>query len=408
MIFTPEKARQQFSALNQLYNDKPVVFFDGPGGSQVPTSVLEGMNQYLGYYNSNTGGHYFSSQLTDELVEKAREHVQAFFNAESKDNVIFGANMTSLTFQLSRAISRDWTPEDEIIVTALDHSANVSTWEQAAQDKQTKVHKVGAVESDCTLDLAHLESLINPKTKLIAVTMASNCTGSIVDVEQVVSMAKKVGAKVYVDAVHYAPHHAIDVKRIGCDFLACSAYKFFGPHIGMAYVAPQWLQVLQPYKVEPATDIGPGRFETGTPNFEAIAGVIEAINYIAQWGGESETLRERIIAGYQRFAEHEEKLSQYFLNELSSIRGAKLFGIEDASTDLRTPTFAIRIEGHHPELIAKTLGEQNICVWNGHFYALGLIKQLDLLESGGVVRIGFMHYNTIEEIDQLFNVLAAL
>lgn len=405
MSFTPNLARAQFSALGQTHNDLPVIFLDGPGGSQVPKSVLEAMQAYLGFFNSNLGGHYFSSQQTTDLMKQAREHAQALVNAESSSNIVFGANMTSLTFQLSRAISRDWQAGDEVIVTALDHYSNVSSWQQAAEDKGAVVHQARVDESDCGLDIDHLLSLLNDKTALVALTYASNTTGSIVDVQRVVEAAHQVGAKVYVDAVHYAPHHLVDVQKLGCDFLACSAYKFFGPHVGIAYIAPKWLQTLKPYKVEPATNEGPGRFETGTQSFEGLAGVIAAVKYLSQWGKSNASLRERLVDSFKQFNQHESAISERFLSRLSELEGVKLFGKLEANSELRTPTFALTFENHSPEFIAKKLGERNICVWNGHFYALGLVRQLDLEASGGVVRIGFMHYNTLEEVDILFDEL---
>ncbi|EOU2461471.1 cysteine desulfurase-like protein [Vibrio navarrensis] len=408
MNFNLEQVRGQFSALHQYHNDKPVTFFDGPGGSQVPQSVLDAMIGYLGHYNSNLGGHYFSSQITVDVMAQARRSAQALLNAPSADNIVFGANMTSLTFQLSRAISRDWQAGDEVIVTALDHYSNVSSWQQAAQDKGAIVHQVRVNESDCTLDMVHLEQLINEKTRLVAVTYASNTTGSIVDVKRVVELAHAVGAQVYVDAVHYLPHHLVDVQTLGCDFLACSAYKFFGPHVGIAFVAEPWLQSLQPYKVEPATNVGPGRFETGTQSFEGLAGVTAAVEYLAQFGEAHLPLRQRLVQSYAQYNLHEERLSQHFLQRLSALDGATLYGINDSASDKRTPTFAVRFAQYPPGFIAKTLGEHNICVWNGHFYALGLVRQLGLEENGGVIRIGCMHYNTVEEIDLLFNVLESI
>ncbi|MGF1842316.1 cysteine desulfurase-like protein [Vibrio clamense] len=409
MSFNLNSVREQFSALSQQYNGKPVIFLDGPGGSQVPQSVLDSMTSYLGFYNSNLGGHFFSSQHTTNLMAQARESVQALVNAETPDNMVFGANMTSLTFQLSRAISRDWKAGDEIIVTALDHYSNVSSWQQAAEDKGVVVHQVKVDESNCSLDMDHFASLLSEKTKLVAVTFASNTTGSIVDVKTVIEQAHSVGAKVYVDAVHYAPHHLIDVQDLGCDFLACSAYKFFGPHVGIAYIAPQWLQTIQPYKVEPATNLGAGRFETGTQSFEGLAGVIQAVEYLSQWGEKGSSLRKKLEQSFSQYNQHEQALSEYFLKRLSTL-GDKvaLHGRDEADSNLRTPTFALTFKHHHPEFVAKSLGEHNICVWNGHFYALGLIRQLGLEESGGVVRIGFMHYNTIEEVDQLFEALNGL
>ncbi|WP_199481658.1 cysteine desulfurase-like protein [Vibrio owensii] len=405
MNFNLNQIREQFPALAQYHNDRPVTFFDGPGGSQVPQSVLDNMVSYLGRFNSNLGGHYFSSQATVDVMQSARESAQALLNAPSSGNIVFGANMTSLTFQLSRAISRDWKEGDEIIVSALDHYSNVSSWQQAAEDKGVVVHQVRINEEDCTLDLAHLQSLLNEKTRIVAVTYASNTTGSIVDMHQVVKMAHSIGAQVYVDAVHYAPHHLVDVQALGCDFLACSAYKFFGPHVGIAYVADQWLHSVKPYKVEPATNIGPGRFETGTQSFEGLAGVTAAVEYLAQFGDDDASLRQRLEQSYALYSQHEQQLSEHFLQRLGALDGVNLFGINNESNQLRTPTFALTFDKYAPEFIAKTLGEHNICVWNGHFYALGLVRQLGLEESGGVVRIGCMHYNTTAEIDMLFDVL---
>ncbi|EKO3853832.1 cysteine desulfurase-like protein [Vibrio harveyi] len=408
MNFNLNQIREQFPALAQYHNNRPVTFFDGPGGSQVPQSVLDSMVSYLGHFNSNLGGHYFSSQATVDVMQSARESAQALLNAPSSGNIVFGANMTSLTFQLSRAISRDWKEGDEIIVSALDHYSNVSSWQQAAEDKGVIVHQVRINEHDCTLDLEHLQSLLSEKTRLVAVTYASNTTGSIVDIHQVVELAHRIGAQVYVDAVHYAPHHLVDVQAIGCDFLACSAYKFFGPHVGIAYIADQWLHSIKPYKVEPATNIGPGRFETGTQSFEGLAGVTAAIEYLAQFGDEGASLRQRLEQSYALYNQHEQQLSAHFLQRLSALDGVNLFGINDESSQLRTPTFALTFDKYAPEFIAKTLGEHNICVWNGHFYALGLVRQLGLEESGGVVRIGCMHYNTTAEIDMLFDVLESI
>ncbi|CAI0703543.1 Probable cysteine desulfurase [Serratia quinivorans] len=407
MTFTPELARAQFSALTQRYDDKPVIFFDGPGGSQVSQGVLEKMTHYLGKYNANLGGHYFSSHKTTEVMSNARESVRAFLNAPSPDNIVFGMNMTSLTFHLSRIISRDWQAGDEIIVTELDHYANVSSWQQAANDKQVTVHQIPLQQSDCSLDTARLCEKITAKTRLVAVSYASNVTGSITDIKAITEAAHRVGAQVYVDAVHYAPHNLIDVQALGCDFLVCSAYKFFGPHIGMAYIAPQWLQRLQPYKVEPATDIGPGRFETGTQSFEGLAGVTAAIDYLAQWGTPGAPLRQRLQESFADYHRHEENLCRYFLQGLQNVDGVQLYGTPQADIHRRTPTFALTFSGHAPEEIARRLGRHNICASSGHFYALGLIRRLSLQDSGGVLRIGMMHYNTQQEIDMLFEVLAS-
>ncbi|HDS5481215.1 cysteine desulfurase-like protein [Serratia liquefaciens] len=407
MTFTPELARAQFSALTQHYNDQPVIFFDGPGGSQVSRGVLEKMTDYLGKYNANLGGHYFSSHVTGEVMNNARESVRALLNAPTPDNIIFGMNMTSLTFHLSRIISRHWQAGDEIIVTELDHYANVSSWQQAANDKQVTVHQIPLQQADCSLDVARLCEQITAKTRLVAVTYASNVTGSIVDIKTITEAAHRVGAQVYVDAVHYAPHNLIDVQALGCDFLVCSAYKFFGPHIGMAYIAPQWLQRLQPYKVEPATDVGPGRFETGTQSFEGLAGVTAAVDYLAQWGTPGASLRQRLQESFADYHRHEENLCRYFLQRLQQIDDVQLYGSAQADCQRRTPTFALTFKRHAPEQIARRLGRHNICVGSGHFYAQGLIQRLNLQDSGGVLRIGMMHYNTLQEIDTLFELLVS-
>lgn len=407
MTFTPELARAQFSALTQHYNDQPVIFFDGPGGSQVSRGVLEKMTDYLGKYNANLGGHYFSSHVTGEVMNNARESVRALLNAPTPDNIIFGMNMTSLTFHLSRIISRHWQAGDEIIVTELDHYANVSSWQQAANDKQVTVHQIPLQQADCSLDVARLCEQITAKTRLVAVTYASNVTGSIVDIKTITEAAHRVGAQVYVDAVHYAPHNLIDVQALGCDFLVCSAYKFFGPHIGMAYIAPQWLQRLQPYKVEPATDVGPGRFETGTQSFEGLAGVTAAVDYLAQWGTPGASLRQRLQESFAHYHRHEENLCRYFLQHLQQIDDVQLYGSPQADCQRRTPTFALTFKRHAPEQVARRLGRHNICVGSGHFYAQGLIQRLNLQDSGGVLRIGMMHYNTLQEIDTLFELLVS-
>lgn len=408
MKFTPEQSRAQFSALAQQHQGKSVVFFDGPGGSQVPRTVLDKMVDYLGRHNANLGGHYFSSKATESVMLQARESVRAFLNADSTDNIVFGANMTSLTFQLSRAISRDWQAGDEVIVTALDHYSNVSSWQQAADDKQAVVYQVPVNAQDCTLNVDKLCERLSPRTRLVAVTYASNTTGSIVDVKRIVKAAHQVGALVYVDAVHYAPHRLIDVQELGCDILLCSAYKFFGPHVGIAYLATPWLQTLRPYKVEPATNLGPGRFETGTQSFEGLAGVSAAIEYLAQWGTPGAPLRQRLQDSFIQLNQHEEALSDYFLHKLRQIKGARLHGIDRPDASYRTPTFAVTFAHGLPEGVAKALGEHNICVGNGHFYALGLIRQLGLEQRGGVVRIGLMHYNTQQEIDLLFEILSTM
>ncbi|MEC6796846.1 cysteine desulfurase-like protein [Photobacterium sp. S4TG1] len=407
MAFDPMKVRPLFPALNQCINRQPVLFFDGPGGSQVTQSVLDAMSHYLGHFNSNLGGAFFSSIETSALMATARHIAQTFVNAPTADSMVFGANMTTLTFQLSRTISRDWQEDDEIIVTALDHYSNVSSWRQAAEDKGATVHQVRINETNCDIDYDHFNALLTPRTKLVAITYASNVTGSLIDVQRIITAAHAVGAKVYVDAVHYAPHRLIDVQALGCDFLVCSAYKFFGPHLGIAYIAPQWIQALRPYKVEPAPNNGPARFETGTQNFESLAGFIAAVDYLAHYSRtldtQALTLRQHLSRSFDHYQAYEQTLSHYFIKKLLRYNNVQLFGLPHYKQ--RTPTFAIRINAFQPADIANELGKQNICVWHGSFYAQGLCEQLGLINKGGVIRIGFMHYNTFNEIDTLFEAL---
>ncbi|GAA77559.1 cysteine desulfurase-like protein [Pseudoalteromonas sp. BSi20495] len=403
--------REQFPALMQDVDGKSPIFLDGPGGSQVPTSVLTAMTAYLGHYNSNLGGAFFSSDKTVELMANARQAAADLLNAPSSQQIVFGPNMTSLTFSFSRAISRDWQAGDEIIVTNADHFSNVSSWQQAAEDKGVVVNTALINEADCSLDMAQFESLLNSNTKLVAVTYASNTTGSINNIKRIVERAHSVGALVYVDAVHYAPHELVDVQALDCDFLACSAYKFFGPHLGMVYGKKEHLDGFTPYKVEPAKDIAPGRWETGTQSFEAMAGFIAAVDYIAAISelDDSHSRRKKLSIAFAKTKQHEMALSEHFLTRLVNYPRIKLFGIDDFDRlNERTPTFALIFEGLEPRAVSEFLGKQHICVWDGNFYAQGLCKQLDVLDKGGVVRIGCMHYNTIEELDQLFNLFDEL
>ncbi len=403
--------REQFPALMQNVDGKSPIFLDGPGGSQVPTSVLTAMTAYLGHYNSNLGGAFFSSDKTVELMANARQAAADLLNAPSSQQIVFGPNMTSLTFSFSRAISRDWQAGDEIIVTNADHFSNVSSWQQAAEDKDVKVNTALINEADCSLDMAQFESLLNSNTKLVAVTYASNTTGSINNIKRIVELAHAAGALVYVDAVHYAPHELVDVQALDCDFLACSAYKFFGPHLGMVYGKKEHLDGFTPYKVEPAKDVAPGRWETGTQSFEAMAGFIAAVDYIAAISelDDSHSRREKLSVAFAKTMQHEMALSEHFLTRLVNYPRIKLFGIDDFDRlNERTPTFALIFEGLEPRAVSEFLGKQHICVWDGNFYAQGLCKQLDVLDKGGVVRIGCMHYNTIEELDQLFNLFDEL
>lgn len=404
--------RARFPALNQEHQGQPVIFLDGPGGSQVPQSVLDAMTGYLGFYNSNLGGAFFSSHKTATLMADARQAAADLLNAESPEQIVFGPNMTSLTFSASRAIARDWQPGDEVIVTALDHYSNVSSWVQAAEDKGVRVHQVRINSKDCTLDQEHFLSLLNERTQLVALTYASNTTGSLVDVKPLVKAAHEVGALVYVDAVHYAPHELVDVQALDCDFLACSAYKFFGPHLGVLYAKRKHLEHFRPYKVAPAKDVVPNKWETGTQNYEALAGFIAAVEYLASIAGQDADQhhrRARLRASYALIKDHELALTTHMLKRLEGYPRIRLYGIgEQGRLAERTPTFALTFDGIEPRRVSEFLGKHNVCVWDGNFYAQGLYEQLGLTESGGVVRVGCMHYNRIEELDQLFGLFDQL
>ncbi|WP_432474608.1 cysteine desulfurase-like protein [Amphritea sp. HPY] len=406
--FDLNQIRSQFPALQQEIGAVAPVFFDGPGGAQVSQSVLDAMVAYLGRYNANLGGAYFSSHKTVELMADARQAAADFYNAADSNEILFGANATTLTFTMSRAIAREWQAGDEIIVTALDHYSNVSPWVLAAEEKGVIVHQVRVNEADCSLDYDHLASLLNHKTRLVACTYASNTTGSVVDMPKVIALVKQHSqALTYIDAVHYAPHQLIDVQALGCDLLVSSAYKYFGPHLGVMYGKAEVLARLQPYKVAPAKDVNPNRWETGTQNYEALAGFIAAIDYLASLSSEvTVDRREQLVASYQQITLHEQKLSKLFLDRLNSYTNIKLFGIADASRLAeRTPTFAFRIDNIEPRAVSEFFGQQHICIWDGNFYAQGLYDQLGLTDIGGVVRVGCMHYNSASEIDRFFTVL---
>ncbi|NJO40698.1 MAG: cysteine desulfurase-like protein [Cyanobacteria bacterium CRU_2_1] len=393
--------RNHFPSLAHEINGQPIVFFDAPGGTQVPRTVMQAISDYLLKSNANSHGAFVTSQQTDALMNTAR-HMSAALLGCAADEVVFGANMTTLTFALSRAIGRELQPGDEIIVTKLDHYANVSSW-QALAERGVVIHAVGFNPEDCTLNLAELEQLLNQRTRLVAVGYASNAVGTINDVKTIVQMAHQVGALVYVDAVHYAPHGAIDVHSLDCDFLTCSAYKFFGPHVGILYGKQEHLTRLSPYKVQPAPTDVPCRWETGTPNYEGLAGLVESIHYLSDLGYHvcptSENHRAAILAAMAAIQSYEQELSHVLMAGLLQIPGLTVYGITEPDRfHWRTPTVGIRLNGYPPDKMAKQLGDRGIFTWNGNFYALGVTETLGLESSGGLLRIGLVHYNTIEEI----------
>jgi cysteine desulfurase family protein (TIGR01976 family) len=405
--------RGQFPSLTQTVNGHPAAFLDGPGGTQVPQRVIDAISNYLSHDNANTGGAYTTSRRTDAMIADARAAMADFLHCGA-DEVAFGPNMTTLTFAISRAIGRDLGPGDEIIVTRLDHDANVSPWLAMAEDRGVTVRWAEINDADCTLDIADLASKINEKTKLVAVGYASNAVGTINPVKEIVQLAHRVGALAYVDAVHYGPHGLIDVAALDCDFLACSSYKFFGPHMGVLHGKREHLKRLSPYKVRPNTNAIPNCWEWGTLNHECVAGITACVEYIADIGRrarpEVKTRRAAIEAAAVAIHEHERALLERMMMGLKKIPGLKIYGITDPTRfDERCATFAVRIDdgkpGHTPPELATKLGDRSFFTWDGNYYALNLTEHLDVEKSGGFLRIGLVHYNTPEEVDRL---LAAL
>jgi cysteine desulfurase family protein (TIGR01976 family) len=403
--------RAQFPALHQQVNGCPTAFFDAPGGTQVPERVIEAMRDYLVSSNANTHGAFATSKRSDAILANAHAAVADLLGCDS-DEILFGPNMTTLTFALSRAFGRELQPGDELVVTRLDHDANVAPW-VALEERGAVVRSVDIHPEDCTLDMADLRRQITARTRLLAVGYAANAVGTINDVAEIVQLAHRAGALVFVDAVHYAPHGSIDVRALDCDFLACSSYKFFGPHCGVLYGKRQHLTQLRPYKVRPASETIPNRWETGTQNHEGLAGVAAAIDYLAELGGRSEpqaaTRRAQLLAAYRTIRGYESRLTGRLISGLLAIPGLTFYGIREAERFAqRTPTVAIRMEGHTPRQLAEFLGEHGIFTWDGNYYALNLTERLGVESSGGMLRIGLVHYNTAEEVDRLLAAIREL
>lgn len=409
--FDVDWAREQFPALQQKMNGEPVVFFDAPGGTQVPQRVIDAMSKYLATSNANTHGAFATSARTDEIYAAAHVAMADFFKCDP-DEVVFGANMTTLTFALSRAIGRELKSGDELLVTQLDHDANVSPW-VALEERGTKVRTADIKPADCTLDMFDLQAKIRRTTRLVAVGYAANAVGTINDVAEVVRLAHGVGAMAFVDGVHFAPHGLLDVRALDCDFLACSSYKFFGPHMGVLYGKREHLQRLRPYKLRACTEELPDRWESGTQNHEGMAGVTAAIDYLADLGWhhapEVRTRRDALAAAYESIRQYERELSERLISGLLAIPGLTFYGIKDpAKFEQRTPTVAIRMESYTPRELAAHLGERGIFTWDGNYYAVDLAERLGVQKSGGMLRIGLAHYNTVEEVDRLLNELRQL
>jgi cysteine desulfurase family protein (TIGR01976 family) len=400
--------RSQFPSLAQTVNGHPAIFLDGPGGTQVPQRVIDAISHYLARDNANSGGNYETSRRTDRTLQEAR-HAMADFLGCDPDEVAFGMNMTSLTFATSRAIGRELKPGDEILLTCLDHDANFSPW-KALEERGVVIRVADIHEADCTLDMADLASKINNRTKVVAVGMASNAVGTINDVAEVTRLAHHVGALCCIDAVHYAPHGPIDVRAIDCDFLVCSAYKFFGPHMGILYGKREHLQRLTPYKVRPATNDSPQRWEAGTLNHEGIAGITECVNYLADLGRVADrsvtSRRQAILSAMREIQIYERTLAEQLIIGLLAIPGLRFYGITDPSRFLhRCPTVAVRIDDHSPAQLANQLNDRGIFTWDGNYYAINLSERLGVESSGGFLRIGLAHYNRADEVDALLEAL---
>jgi len=400
--------RSQFPALSQTVNGHPATFLDGPGGTQVPHRVINAISDYLKRDNANTGGAYATSRHTDAMIADARSAMADFLGCDP-DEVVFGPNMTSLTFAISRSIGRELGPGDEIVLTQLDHDANISPW-RALEERGVSIRMAEIHEDDCTLDMDDLARKITDRTKLVAVGYASNAVGTINDVNKIIHLAHERGAMAYIDAVHYAPHGPIDVRALDCDFLACSTYKFFGPHMGLLYGKREHLKRLEPYKVRANTNAIPNRWEWGTLNHECIAGIAGCVDYLADVGRRVNPLasnrRAAVLAAYDAIQKHERTLMESLIRGLLAIPELKLYGISDPKRfDQRCPTMAVRIKGHTPLELATRLGERGIFTWDGNYYAVNLTERLDVEKDGGFLRIGLAHYNMAEEVDRFIAAL---
>ena len=411
--------RRYFPALAQNVNGKQAIYFDNPGGTQVAQQVIDAMVSYLREANANTGGVFVTSQRTDQVIAAARSAMADFLHAASPNEIVFGPNMTTLTFAFSRAIGKALRPGDEIVVTTLDHDANVAPW-LTLQERGIVIRTVDVNPEDVTLNMEDMQAKIGERTKLVAVGYASNAVGTVNDVATVTRWAHEAGALAWIDAVQFAPHGPIDVQALDADFLVCSSYKFFGPHLGILYGKTEHLQRFPAYKVRPASDVAPDRWETGTQNHEGLAGLVGAIDYLALLGREqsiyysaafdmstsySHRQRELKIA-MQAIMDYERGLAAQLLTGLREIKGLRVYGITNPQ-DLtrRVPTVACTIDGYSPRELADYLAAQGVFAWDGNYYALGIMERLGLEEHGGALRLGMAHYNTLGEIDRVLGVL---
>ena len=400
--------RPQFPSLETQVNGQTATFLDGPAGTQVPIQVIQAIQGYLVNCNSNTHGAFLTSRRSDQMIANTRAAMADFFHCDPRE-VVFGPNMTSLTFALSRAIGRELRPGDEILLTTLDHDANFSPW-KALEEKGVVTQVADIREEDCTLDLEDLKNKLSHRTRLVAVGYASNAVGTINPVGEITRLAHAAGAMTFIDAVHYAPHGLTDVRGLDCDFLVCSPYKFFGPHAGTLYGKHEHLERFHPYKVRPSTDETPDRWETGTQAHELIAGIGAAVEYIASIGRHSEpaaqTRREALAAAYRTTVTYERRLIAQLIEGLQTIPNVRIYGITDPGRfEERCSTLSLRIGDHSPQRIAEFLAERGIFTWDGNYYALNLTERLQVEQKGGMLRIGLVHYNTLEEVERLLNAL---
>ncbi len=409
--------RQQFPSL-----DRPAVFFDNPGGTQIAKPSLDRITRYLLECNANHEGLFETSRKSDEVLHKAHAAMADFLNASRPEEIIFGNNMTTLSLHISRSLARTLNPGDEIVVTRMDHDANISPWMLIAEDRGCNLTWVDFDVEDGTLKLDEFARAMERKPKIAAFGYASNALGTINPVRKLTKMAKEAGALVYIDAVQYAPHGPIDVQDIGCDFLVCSSYKFFGPHAGALYGRYDLLDELKAYKVRPATNELPGKFETGTQNHEGIAGVLGALEYFEwlgmQFGGkQAEAWQEAGFSGRRLVFKqamsavraYEFELSRALIEAIQSVPGTHIHGLTDMKRlDERVPTVSFTLEGRHPAEVAGKLGDAGFYVWDGHYYALAVVERLGLLDSGGMVRVGAAHYNTLDEVSRFRDALAKI
>jgi cysteine desulfurase family protein (TIGR01976 family) len=396
--------RARFPALSRTEHGRPVAYLDGPGGTQVPDSVIAAMGGVLTDGVSNLGGGFGASADAEAITSEARLAMADFFNADANE-VSFGQNMTSITFAVSRALAAKWGGSDAVVVTSLDHDANYTPWVRAATDAGAEVRVAEFDPQSGELDPEAVARLLDDSVRLVAVCVASNAIGTVVDVEAIAGIAHDAGAMVYLDAVHAGPHRLLDVREIDCDFLVASAYKFFGPHTGILYGKIDRLAELDFYKVRPAPSDPPGKLETGTQSFESLAGVTAAVDYLASLADDHESRRTALQHAYAAIGEHETALAEQFLSGLESIPGAKVHGIADPGPR-RVATFALSVEGRRADEAAAELAGSGIYVWSGHYYAVNAMNRLGVAE--GLVRVGFVHYNTAEEVDRVLEVLAGL